>query len=141
VSPSSPVILREYRAFVDLGLPSGTLWHSYDIDQEQTWDEAFEAYGAHLPTREQYNELVSYCTFETLSVKSKNDFWWSSRNALLVTGPNGKQIILLAPTQWTQEQVAGKSWGAYAFSADFLQDMQTYYITSKEEQLGVHLVR
>lgn len=69
--------------YVDLGLPSGTLWKAENencglINHEQ----AVALYGNSLPTFEQMTELTTYCKWVWLG------------DGYHITGPNGKAIIL-----------------------------------------------
>ena len=71
--------------YVDLGLPSGTLWKSENEDCGLiNYDQAMLIYGSNLPTREQYYELQNYCT------------WKWVMDSYLVIGPNGQYITLQA---------------------------------------------
>ena len=49
------------RTFVDLGLPSGTLWLKEPDNAYYNWDEAVEKFGRNLPTNEQFKELMKEC--------------------------------------------------------------------------------
>lgn len=77
--------------YVDLGLPSGTLWN--DVNEGgnyalYTYDEAVSEFDNNLPTKEQFKELKDKCTWE-----------WTTQNwvnGLKVTGPNGNSIFLPA---------------------------------------------
>ena len=75
--------------YVDLGLPSGTLWKSKNEvkdnkDMYYTHDEAVMAFGDKLPTREQFEELKGFCTWE-----------WNGKG-YIVKGDNGNSITLPA---------------------------------------------
>ena len=77
--------------WVDLGLPSGTMWKSANevnaADAEYdfyTYDEAVEAFGDALPTKEQWRELIDSCQ------------WTWNGSGATVTGPNGHSIVLPA---------------------------------------------
>lgn len=77
--------------YVDLGLPSGTLWKStneLNADDPEynfyTFDEAVARFGDNLPTDEQLYELIECCEWSF-----DND-----RNIVTVTGPNGNSIEL-----------------------------------------------
>ena len=70
--------------FIDLGLPSGTLWAESNEEGFYTFDEAVSKYGDSLPTREQFIELRSQCKWEWMGDGYK------------VTGPNGNCIVLPA---------------------------------------------
>lgn len=84
-----PVDLRDGNTeYVDLGLPSGTLWSAdFEIDGEDViyhpYEDA-EKYG--IPTKEQFNELLESCKWE---------FKYISSNAREYTciGPNGNHIV------------------------------------------------
>lgn len=74
--------------YIDLGLPSGTLWR--DMNEKDgdvhmfSYQEAISTFGSNLPTKEQYEELISECK------------WKWKDNYYKVTGPNGKYILLQA---------------------------------------------
>lgn len=71
--------------YVDLGLPSGTLWK--DKNEEggfYTYDQAMAKYGSNLPTKEQLEELKSACS------------WSWTGSGYKVTGPSGESIVLPA---------------------------------------------
>lgn len=71
--------------YVDLGLPSGTLWK----DQNEaggfyTYDQALAKFGSSLPTKEQLEELINSCR------------WTWNGNGYKVIGPSGDSIVLPA---------------------------------------------
>ena len=71
--------------YVDLGLPSGTLWK----DQNEaggfyTYDQAMAKFGSSLPTKEQLEELKNSCR------------WTWNGNGYKVEGPSGEAIVLPA---------------------------------------------
>jgi len=75
--------------YVDLGLPSGTKWK---ISNENgngsgyyTYDEAIEAFGDKVPTKEQLEELRVHCKWE-----------WQYNVGYKITGQNGNYIVLSA---------------------------------------------
>jgi len=72
--------------WVDLGLPSGTLWKSSNETNPKfyTYVEAIEKFGDQLPTKEQWEELKNNCQ------------WAWADNGYKVTGPNGNSIFLPA---------------------------------------------
>ena len=71
--------------YVDLGLPSGTLWKSKnEKGMYYTYDEAVSQFGDKLPTREQLEELKAFCTWE-----------WNGKGCV-VKGDNGNSIVLQA---------------------------------------------
>lgn len=68
--------------WVDLGLPSGTLWAKTDIDGKMSFDAAMKSGGSHMPSRTNADELIQHCTKK----------WDDSVHALVFTGPNGNSI-------------------------------------------------
>lgn len=75
--------------YVDLGLPSGTWWGKTNAGGYlYTYDEAVSKFGSELPTKTQWEELKSRCTWT-----------WTPQNGVKgykVTGPNGNSIFLPA---------------------------------------------
>ena len=70
--------------YVDLGLPSGTLWKEKNETGFFTFDDAVTKFGTSLSTREQFEELRDVCK------------WSWHNNVYQVTGPNGNSIRLPA---------------------------------------------
>lgn len=69
--------------YVDLGLPSGTLWCSVNEDCGLlSYEDAVLIYKNKPPTKKQITELKDECD------------WKKVENGYQVTGPNGKSIIL-----------------------------------------------
>ena len=86
-----PVELQEDKIeFVDLGLPSGTLWASSfeTYDGTNTQCVPYEqAKKYHLPTEEQYKELIEFCSWDPQ--RRNNNF-----SHYMVIGRNGNYIKL-----------------------------------------------
>ena len=81
--------IKSYLAqgYVDLGLPSGTLWKNANEGGDAahfTYDEAVSRFGNKLPTRQQLEELKNKCT------------WTWTGSGYKVTGPSGDYILLPA---------------------------------------------
>lgn len=73
------------QGWIDLGLPSGTLWK----DQNEaggfySYDQAMAKFGSNLPTKEQLEELKNSCR------------WTWNGNGYKVEGPSGESIVLPA---------------------------------------------
>ena len=74
--------------YVDLGLPSGTLWAT---ENEKMWCSTWGAYriGNVLPTAQQYEELINKCHW-------KWEVDECGRTGYTVIGPNGNSIFFPA---------------------------------------------
>lgn len=75
------------QGFVDLGLPSGTLWKNANEGGDNaryTYDDAMDKFANKLPTKQQLEELKNECT------------WTWMGNGYKVTGTNGNSITLPA---------------------------------------------
>ena len=73
------------QGWVDLGLPSGTLWKDKnEEDGFYTYDQAISRFGDKLPTKEQFEELKSQCR------------WTWTGSGYKVVGPSGESIVLPA---------------------------------------------
>lgn len=68
--------------YVDLGLPSGTLWKDQNEVGFYTYDQAVPMFGSSLPTKEQLEELIDACR------------WTWNGKGYKVEGPNGGSIVL-----------------------------------------------
>lgn len=69
--------------YVDLGLPSGTLWKNKNEEGRfYTYDEAVGTFGSDLPNKNQFEELISECQ------------WTWTGGGYKVVGSNGNYIVL-----------------------------------------------
>lgn len=132
--------------FVDLGLPSGTLWKATDEKGGFfTYDQAISRYGSKLPTDEQWAELWGLC-----------DWTWTGRG-YKVTGMNGNSIYLPAAgyrhgetgyvynvgkdgRYWTSKPPK-KSGEVWCIFFDTSNNMQCLYISQRSHGLSVRLVQ
>ena len=71
--------------YVDLGLPSGTLWKRQNESGLYTYEQAINRFGSKLPERHHYVELKNECTWI-----------WIDDYGYKVVGPNGNSITLPA---------------------------------------------
>lgn len=83
--------------YVDLGLPSGTLWSSNYLEDEnnetvyvlQEKSKAFD-----IPTVEQWHELVRECRWEQKSERIDDSYgFYHYHDWAICLGPNGNRII------------------------------------------------
>lgn len=73
-------------AYMDLGLPSGTLWKTVNEKGFYDYHEAMAAYGDSMPTKAQFDELTDECDWR----------WDASKKGYYITGPNGNAIFMPA---------------------------------------------
>ncbi len=76
--------------FVNLGLPSGTLWKKTNEKGFYYWDTAMK-FGKFLPSQAQWEELINYCE------------WQWTGSGYTVVGPNGMSIYLPAAGYGTKK--------------------------------------
>ena len=117
--------------WVDLALPSGTLWAEDPEEGYYTYDEAKEKYGAQMPTRWQWNELYESCEVEKIYTKDIK--------GVLFTGKNGNSIFIPAkggnilggkkPSGVDKDQVL-----YWAFSTCFYDITKAYVMQAAEPQ-------
>lgn len=74
--------------YVDLGLPSGTVWKSEN--ERGFYENRSRGNIKNLPTGSQWRELLSKCSWS----------WSWFRGGFKVTGPNGASIFLPASGRW-----------------------------------------
>ena len=97
--------------YVDLGLPSGTLWKNANEggdDALYTYDEAVSMFGDKLPTYEQFEELYSECTWTSIDNGSIYITGYK------VTGSNGNSITLPAAGERSRYGAVGRV-GVYGY--------------------------
>lgn len=94
------------RGYVDLGLPSGTLWKKKpEEDSDLSYSQAMKRYGSQMPSREQWLELIRNCKWNwyeyTENIESVGDdgtrhFGFRMVQGYKIYGKNGKYITLPA---------------------------------------------
>ena len=134
----------QYGQYVDLGLPSGTLWYSKNEGGDfarYTYDEAVSKFGNKLPTIEQLDELKNQCT------------WTWMGSGYKVVGPNGNSIYLPAAGYRScsgfvyVEGSVGLYWSSipsgsgYAYDLSFESDEVGMYDDYRCFELSVRLVQ
>ena len=114
------------QGYVDLGLPSGTLWKIFNATGYYKYEEAVRQFGNRLPTKEQYEELKAECQ------------WTWTGDGYKVTGVNGNSIVLPAAGYRGSDgniHEAG-SRGEYWSSTSGGSDTGTY-LWFKSESVGI----
>ena len=81
---SQPATKPAPTGYVNLGLPSGTLWKDRNEAGRYTYDEAVERFGLKLPSKDQFDELKAKCKWIWIGKSYK------------VIGPNGNAITMPA---------------------------------------------
>lgn len=80
------------QGYVDLGLPSGTLWRNqFEEGGYYTYDQAIAKFGSNMPTRDQLVELLEACKWSWISGRLNE-----MPDRYTVTGPNGNYINIVA---------------------------------------------
>ncbi len=88
--------------FVDLGLPSGTLWAEVSEQCLVSYDDAMDFYGDAIPSQTQWEELMNNCTW-TYGELDDNIYGFT------VKGSNGNTIYLLCQGSLTCKGVYKES--------------------------------
>lgn len=111
-SDSSKIYNKEDFEFVDLGLPSGTLWAKSSAPGFYTFDESKEQFPGILPEADQFQELFDKCNWQWLEKEDTPNGVAGYR----VSGPNGNSIFLEAngyqPSK-AVEYYVGRRYGYY----------------------------
>ena len=100
---------EQQEEYVDLGLPSGTLWktsNEVNPDDEHgfySYDEAMSKFGAQMPSDTKWRELINNCT------------WQQKGNGYEVSG-NGKKIFL--PAEGKVDKYGSFKTGGFYWSSD-----------------------
>lgn len=77
------------QGWVDLGLPSGTLWKNVNEEGYYSYDEAVKLFEGYIPTKSQWEELINYCQWTWSGWKANND-----DEGYIITGHNGVSVFL-----------------------------------------------
>ena len=75
--------------YVDLGLPSGTLWKTNNEEGYYTFNEACKCFTNFIPSKAQWEELINYCswTWQENKYGTDNQGYW-------IKGRTGASIFL-----------------------------------------------
>ena len=104
--------------YVDLGLPSGTLWKRQNESGRYTYEQALNRFGNKLPERHHFVELINECTWI-----------WMDDYGYKVVGPNGNSITLPATgyrgCNGDVEYVGtcGYYWSSTPYDSDYAWDL------------------
>jgi hypothetical protein len=112
------------KGYIDLGLPSGTLWKNANEGGDYTrytYDEAVSRFGNKLPTKQQLEELINECT------------WTWTGSGYKVIGPNGNSIYLPAAGYRGCDGdvyyvgMSGRYWSSTPFDSDHAWGFHFFY--------------
>ena len=115
------------QGWIDLGLPSGTLWKDKNEAGYYTYEDAMSRFRKNMPTKAQIEELKNYCQ------------WTWIIGGYKITGPNGDYIIMttngyIHPNGELYEQgTAGVYWSSTRSNSE-----EAWYITFSAS--GVYVV-
>ena len=120
----------ELSSYVDLGLPSGTLWKNANEGGNQelySYDEAVRRFGENLPTIEQLIELRDECE------------WTWNGNGYTVVGTNGNSIFLpVAGYRLTDGTVVFANLFGFYWSLTENGSDYAYYLRSSENEISIN---
>lgn len=114
--------------WVDLGLPSGTLWKDENEKDLYDYDAAVRSFGSKLPTKEQLEELNNSCR------------WIWTGSGFKVVGPSGESIVLPAAgyryCNGNVDDVGsyGEYWSSTPYGSDYAWDL---YFGSSKVYMGI----
>ena len=116
-------------AYVDLGLPSGTLWATKNFTMGK--QKHFTYYEAmflekiykylEVPSKEDFKELIKYCTWKWTRLFGKT-------TGCKVTGPNGNSIFLPASGFYRSTILNSSGADGYYWSTDFTDNHNANYL-------------
>lgn len=117
--------------YVDLGLPSGTLWKRQNESGFYTYEEALNRFGNKLPERHHFVELKNECTWI-----------WIEDYGYKVVGPNGNSITLPAAgyRKYFGDVFDVGTYGIYWSSTPYDSDSawSLYFIWSEVNMYGIN---
>lgn len=130
VTPSfrTPVYrMLEVDDWVDLGLPSGTLWKKWNENGFYTNYDAVSRFGDNLPGKSAWEELGSSCEM----VRTDSGY--------LVIGPNGKTIILPA-AGWLDSDGSVYLVGSFGYywSSTIADSDEAWFLRFHSGDLGIY---
>lgn len=124
--------------FVDLGLPSGTLWakHNVQIGDKKhfTHDEAIKiAKDMHLPlpTKDDFRELMYECKWKWTTLFGKI-------KGYKITGPNGKSIFLSSAGYYDGTSLYDAGSDGIYWSTRYYSSSDAYYLVFGSSSKGMY---
>ena len=109
--------MSQKTVWVDLDLPSGTIWKSVNESGFYSYESAIENFGMYVPTKEQWQELRTFCV------------WTWQEDGYRVTGNNGNSIFLPAAAFRNRHgEVHGVGAYGYYWSSSAYSSNLAYYL-------------
>ena len=110
---TSQEVPEKVLGYVDLGLPSGTLWKRQNESGFYTYEQAINRFGNKLPERHHFVELKNECTWI-----------WMEDYGYKVVGRNGNSITLPAAGFRNRGDVYhvgtdGRYWSSTPYDSDY----------------------
>ena len=113
----------QQQEWVDLGLPSGTLWKQRNESGPYSYYHTVKYYDGFLPTSGQFQELIDYCSWE-----------WTGQGCKVI-GRNGNSIYLSAEfmsadygkaraAYWSATKDPSRSDCCYGLLFDYVDDQE-----------------
>lgn len=116
--------------WIDLGLPSGTLWAEQNEDGYYKFDEAAKEFGANIPTSAEFDELVKHCWKR----------WDYKRKGMEFMGPNGAKLFMPAAGYYNMQlspKVLLVKEDGYYWTISKYKSRFVYYMCFDENYAGV----
>lgn len=128
--------LSQLTGFIDLGLPSGTLWSAQYEPCKYSFNMAMMLYGDAIPSKKQCKELINSCTWT--AVKNKE----GRTEGYIVTGKNGNSIYIDRSfwSSTTDERKIEYAW-AFSLARIYYPKRKVYYTTDPFYKSGHHAVK
>ena len=112
--------------FVDLGLPSGTMWKNVNEGIMLSYQSADKFYTTELPTKGQWEELIEQCQ------------WKWTDGVYHIVGPNGHEIELPAEGYFECDaSVERNNDGGHYWSSTHMGSGRVWNLDFDEKQMGM----
>lgn len=112
--------------FVDLGLPSGTMWKEVNEGAFLSHQSADKFFSTELPTKGQWEELIEQCQWE-----------WTGTGYHIV-GPNGNGIELPAEGYFECDASFERTNdGGHYWSSTYMGSKRVWSLDFSEKQIGL----
>lgn len=122
--------------YIDLGLPSGTLWASSNSEicgkRHFMYNEAVMNFGKQMPTKEQFIELMHYGRWKW------TELFGGKVNGYRVTGPNGKSIFLPTSGYYNGNSLYGRGVSGDYWATGYYNSLSGYSLFFSNDGLYLY---